>query len=253
MDAMKLNGKKVLVTGAAIRVGRALALAAAQAGADIILHFNRSDQAAQGVRSEIQALGRVAHLLQANLAEPNEVEALISRAQEYGPLYALVNNAAIFGSQHWKETSLEIWNRHLAINLTAPFILSRDFARALEPGQSGRIVNILDWRALRPGADHLAYAISKAGLAALTRSLAQALAPQITVNAMALGAILPPTVEGEAQTEENEVQQAEIIQPVPAGRWAKLDEVQQTLLFLLTGPTYITGEVIHIDGGRHLV
>jgi len=130
------------------------------------------------------------------------------------------------------------------INLTTPFLLSQAFARALEPGKEGRIVNILDWRALRPGPDHLPYTISKAGLVALTRSLAQALAPEISVNGIALGAILPPSDGGAGD---------EILKNVPAGRWAELEEVQKTLSFLLSGPSYITGEIIHVDGGRHLV
>lgn len=132
----------------------------------------------------------------------------------------------------------------MAINLTAPFLLSQAFAAAHVPGTSGRIINLLDWRALRPGADHFPYSISKAGLAALTRSLAIAMAPDITVNGLALGAILPPSTGGDLQA---------IVDPVPAGRWAELEEVTETLLFLLSGPEYITGEIIHIDGGRHLV
>jgi pteridine reductase len=155
-----------------------------------------------------------------------------------------VNNAAIFEPLSLSDTTLDDWQRNLAINLTAPFLLSQAFAAALPPGESGRIVNLLDWRALRPGADHFPYTISKAGLAALTRSLAVALAPHITVNGLALGAILPPSTGGDID---------DILDPVPAGRWAELDEVCQALLFLLSGPSYITGEILHIDGGRHLV
>jgi pteridine reductase len=110
-------------------------------------------------------------------------------------------------------------------------------------GKSGRILNILDWRALRPGKDHLPYTISKAGLAALTQSLAQAFAPHISVNGLALGAVLPPTDGSDTSWVE---------QVVPAGRWASLDEVNEALLFLLTGPDYITGEILHLDGGRHV-
>jgi NAD(P)-dependent dehydrogenase (short-subunit alcohol dehydrogenase family) len=132
----------------------------------------------------------------------------------------------------------------MQINLTAPFLLSQAFARQLPEGENGRIVNLLDWRALRPGADHLPYTISKAGLYALTQSLAAALAPRITVNGLALGAILPPSDGGETD---------DILQDVPAGRWADLDEVNQVALFLLGGPAYITGEIIHVDGGRHLI
>ncbi|MGZ9165986.1 MAG: SDR family oxidoreductase, partial [Anaerolineales bacterium] len=107
-----------------------------------------------------------------------------------------------------------------------------------------RIVNILDWRALRPGADHFPYTISKSALAALTKSLAVALAPNIIVNGLALGAVLPP-----ADRNVN----PEITKSIPAKRWSKESEVEDALLFLLIGPAYITGEIIHVDGGRHLV
>ena len=120
----------------------------------------------------------------------------------------------------------------------------QSFAHQVPVYETGRIINLLDWRALRPGADHLPYTISKAGLVALTRSLAQALAPRISVNGLALGAILPP---------ESGPAPGNILERVPAGRWADLHEVGQAAVFLLDGPSYITGEIIHIDGGRHLV
>lgn len=141
-------------------------------------------------------------------------------------------------------TDISAWERHLAVNLTAPFLLSQAFFKNLAPGNEGRIINILDWRALRPSSDHLPYTISKAALAALTRSMAVALAPRITVNGLAFGAILPPSDGAELKG---------IIDNVPANRWANLDEVGQALIFLLTGPSYITGEILHVDGGRHLI
>jgi len=241
---MTLQGKTILITGAAVRVGRSLALAVARAGADVLVHFNTSAESAEQVASQIRSLGRRAELLQANLNDAHQITALMERALEFGPLDALVNNAAIFEDLDWQSTRLEDWNHHLMVNLTAPFLLSQAFARCLPSDRQGRIVNILDWRAQRPGADHLPYTISKAGLAALTFSLAQALAPRITVNGLALGAVLPP-VDGRDSRPA--------IRDVPAGRWAQLDEVDQALLFLLTGPAYITGEILHVDGGRHVV
>jgi glucose 1-dehydrogenase len=241
---MSLDGKLVLITGAALRVGHHLALAVAQAGGDVVIHYGHSQEQAQKLRGEIQTMGRKAFLLQADLADAQQVSSLVERAFENGPLFALVNNAAIFGSAPWQAASLEEWNRLLAVNLTAPFLLSHSFAQQLPPSYKGRIINLLDWRALRPSSDHIPYTISKAGLAALTHALAVALAPRITVNGLALGAILPPS-EGEAPPN--------ILKNVPAGRWADLDEVDQALLFLLDGPEYITGEIIHVDGGRHLV
>ena len=234
----------VLITGGARRIGRSLALALARAGSDVVIHYGQSKDEAETVREEIEALGRKAILLQADLADPAQISTIIPRALEHGSLSGLVNNAAIFESLDWESTTLEDWNRHIMINLTAPFLLSQAFARALRPGDRGRIINILDWRALRPGPDHLPYTISKSALAALTRSLAAALAPQINVNGLALGAILPPS-EG--------VVSPNILDKVPAARWASLDEVSQALIFLLDGPDFITGEIIHVDGGRHLV
>jgi NAD(P)-dependent dehydrogenase (short-subunit alcohol dehydrogenase family) len=241
---MSLNDKLILITGAARRVGRELALAVARAGGDVIIHYGHSQGEAQSLGDEIQTLGRKVFLLQADLNDPAQVGTLIPRASEYGMLYALVNNAAVFEPLTWQNTTLEDWNHHLLVNLTTPFLLSQAFARQLPSGGTGRIINLLDWRALRPAADHLPYTISKSALAALTRSLAIALAPRITVNGLALGAVLPPS---EGVTTPN------ILKNVPAGRWADLAEVGQALIFLLDGPAYITGEIIHIDGGRHLV
>ena len=241
---MSLEGKRVLITGAARRVGRALALALAAAGGDLIIHYGQSQPEAESVRDQVIALGRKALILQADLDDPQQAADLIPRALEQGPLFALVNNASIFEPLTWEDTTLESWECHLRVNLTAPFLLSQAFARSLPQDAAGRIVNLLDWRALRPAADHLPYTISKAALAALTQSLAAALAPRVTVNGLALGAILPPSDGAAVNT---------ILEKVPARRWAELDEVAQALLFLLDGPAYLTGDILYIDGGRHLI
>jgi len=241
---MSLDGKLVLITGAARRIGRHLALAVARAGGDVVVHYSHSHAEAHNLSSEIESLGRKAFLIKAEFSDASNVASLVSRAGQHGPLYALVNNASIFGNQKWDNTTLEEWNKHLDVNLTTPFLLCQAFARHLPLDATGRIINMLDWRALRPGADHLPYTVSKSALAALTHSLAIALAPRISVNGLALGAILPPS-GGKAPVN--------ILKNIPAGRWADLDEVSQAFLFLLQGPAYITGEIIHVDGGRHLV
>ena len=237
-----LNGKTILITGAAKRVGKIFALACAQAGAAVVIHHGHSQEAAEAVRTDILELGGQAWIVQADLSDSFQAENLIPLINESTPLHGLINSAAIFESLSVENTSLQDWQRHLQINLTAPFLLSQTFAK--QAAEGGRIVNILDWRALRPGADHFPYTISKAALASMTKSLAVALAPKIIVNGLALGAILPPS---DAKANPN------IISNVPAARWAEESEVGQALLFALTGPAYITGEIIHLDGGRHLV
>lgn len=237
-----LDGKSILITGAARRVGRIFALACAHAGADVVIHHGHSAEDAKKLQDEINGLGCRSWIFQADLSDPSQAADLIPQINKSTPLHGLVNSAAIFESLALENTSLEDWEKHLAINLTTPFLLSQSFAKQAPEG--ARIVNILDWRALRPGADHFPYTISKAALASLTKSLAVALAPKIMVNGLALGAILPPS-DGKAKPD--------IIKNIPAGRWAEDNEVEQALVFALTCPAYITGEIIHVDGGRHLV
>jgi NAD(P)-dependent dehydrogenase (short-subunit alcohol dehydrogenase family) len=237
-----LDGKTILITGGAKRVGKIFALACVRAGADVVIHHGHSQEEADVVRSEIVDLGRKAWVIQADLSDTSQAMNLVPLINESIPLHGLVNSAAIFESLSLESTSSDDWQKHLQINLTAPFLLSQAFARQAPDG--GRIVNIMDWRALRPGADHFPYTISKAALAAMTQSLAIALAPKIIVNGLALGAILPPS-DGKVNPD--------ILKNVPVGRWAEISEVEQALLFALTCPAFITGEIIHMDGGRHLV
>jgi NAD(P)-dependent dehydrogenase (short-subunit alcohol dehydrogenase family) len=240
---MSLKGKTILITGAARRIGRELALAAAGSGANVIIHHAHSRQQAIDTGKQIEAAGTKAWILEADLQNPTAASRLIDEALEISPLFALVNSAAIFEPHSFTDTTIDVWQRHLAVNLTAPFLLSQAFANHVGKEAPGRIINLLDWRALRPGADHFPYTISKAALAQLTASLAIALAPSITVNGLALGAVLPPTDGGSD----------EILKSVPANRWASMEELGQAFLFLLDGPAYVTGEIIHLDGGRHLV
>jgi pteridine reductase len=238
-----LQGKTILITGAAKRVGKIFALACAKSGANVMIHHGHSTDEANQLRDEITASFPVsAWVLNCDLSQPEEVSILIQQANKISPLYALVNSASIFENLSFQETSIEDWDRHYRINLSAPFILSQSFARQLK---HGRIINILDWRALRPQADHFPYTINKSALAAMTKSLAVALAPNILVNGLALGAILPPA---DSSSDKNK-----IIEAVPAKRWAEAQEVEDALIFLLTCPTYITGQILHLDGGRHLV
>ena len=237
-----LRGKTILITGGARRVGKIFALACARAGADIVIHHGHSSEEAEITRQEIVGLGRQARVIEADLNDPSQAANLIPLINESTPLHGLVNSAAIFEALTLETTSLDDWQKHMQINLTAPFLLSQIFAKQASAG--ARIVNILDWRALRPGADHLPYTISKAALAAMTKSLAIALAPNVIVNGLALGAILPPS-DGKAKPD--------LLKNIPAGRWAEEQEVEQALIFALTCPAYITGEIIHLDGGRHLI
>jgi NAD(P)-dependent dehydrogenase (short-subunit alcohol dehydrogenase family) len=242
MPNESLLHKTVLITGAARRIGRLFALACARAGADIIIHHAHSDSDAETLRAEISGLDRQAWIFQADLSDSSQAQNLIPLINRTTPIHYLINNAAIFEPLDLDSTSLDDWNRHLALNLTAPFLLSQAFARQADEG--ARIVNILDWRALRPATDHFPYTISKSALAAMTKSMAAALAPMMTVNGLALGAILPPS-DGNASPD--------ITKNIPLKRWAIRGEMEQALLFLLTCPSYITGEIIHVDGGRHLV
>ena len=237
------HNKTVVITGSAKRLGKEISLAVAAAGFEVIIHTSRSQNEAEILVAQINNLGGNAKYITADFSDPEKAnEIFIRNFAEEKNLFALINNASIFEPGNFLESSFESWQTNFAINLTTPFLLSQSFARRLGKNK-GRIINILDWRALRPGKDHFPYTISKSALASMTKAMAVALAPNIVVNGLALGAILPPSDGGSEL----------IIKSVPAGRWASIKELTDSILFLLTGPEYITGEIIHLDGGRHLV
>jgi len=238
-----LDGKTILITGGAKRIGRIMALGVARAGGNLVIHYNNSINLAEKLKIEIEDLGQKAEILQADFSDPETTQEKFRDIFSSRKIFGLVNNASIFSNLSWKDTQINDWNQHLDINLTVPFLLSKLFSQSIPTKEKGRIINILDWRALRPGADHFPYTISKAALASLTKSMAIALSPNITVNGIALGAILPPN---EGKPPKN------LMSDLQISRWAEASEVEETLLFLLTGPEYITGEIIHLDGGRHL-
>lgn len=233
-----------MVTGGAKRIGRHFSIELARAGYDVIIHHGHSEREAEETAREIHRMGKEAIVFHYDFSEPAALETNLARIPGDIPIAALINSAAIFEPLSFKETSLQEWNEHFSINLTAPFLLSKWFFNRLKPDQKGRIINILDWRALRPGADHFPYTISKSALAAMTKSLALSMAPRVSVNGIAFGAVLPPSDGSPAE---------KMLANVPMNRAASLDEVTQMLLFLLQGPEYITGEIIHLDGGRHLI
>jgi NAD(P)-dependent dehydrogenase (short-subunit alcohol dehydrogenase family) len=240
----QLDGQTILITGGARRLGTVMALAAARKGADVIIHHAHSPADAEVAATEIRSLGRKAWILEADLSDLEQTQKLMQSALSLAPVSAIINNAAIFKSVDLANTTIQDWAEHLQINLTAPFILSQAFAAQYKSPLPGRIINILDWRAMRPGKDHFPYTISKSALAAMTNSMALSLAPGIIVNCIALGAILPPGEEGFSPA---------LIKNVPMQRWAKLEELEELIVWLLSSPAYITGEIIHLDGGRHLV
>jgi len=242
-----LDHRVALVTGGARRIGRALVLALAGQGAKVFVHYLTSEAEARETVAEARALGAEAALLPADLADPGQAEDLLAEAgrQQDGPVDILVNNAAIFQSGSLASTTAADWDRHQAINLRAPLLLSQAFARALPADLPGDIINLNDIRALRPGADYLAYTGSKMGLHGLTRSLALALAPRIRVNELALGAVLSPDKAG---AEYPHVRREEI----PARRFGDPQEVARAILFLLASPL-VTGQTLYLDGGLHLL
>ena len=235
-----------LVTGAAKRIGRAIAHGLARAGWDVAIHYHRSRADAETLQDEIAALGRRAITLRADLANPTEVETLVQRcADQLGAPTCLVNNASMFSFDEISSVATAQWDAMHATNLRAPIILSRDFAKHLPAGVEGNIINLLDQKIVNLNPDFFSYTISKAGLAAATHTLAMALAPRIRVNAVAPGLTL---LSGD-QTPENFAQAHRM---TPLRRAGKLDDIVAAVLFLLNTQS-VTGQTIFIDGGQRLV
>jgi pteridine reductase len=241
---MKVQGKVALVTGAGRRLGRVIALALAKDGARVSVHYHSSEAAARTVVEEIRAMGREACLVRADQRHLEEIEAAIGETvAALGEIDILVNSAAIFERAPTAEVELEVWDRHMNVNLRGPYLFARAVAPAMRRKGAGKIVNLVDVAADRPWPGYLAYSVSKAGLVALTRGLARALAPEIQVNGVAPGIILAP----EHWTEE---ELATALKRVPMKRAGEAGDIAQTVQFLIEGPDYVTGAIIPVDGGQ---
>jgi len=243
---MTAETKTVLVTGAAKRLGRAVALDLARAGWDVAVHFHASEAEARAVADDIRKSGRRAAVLKADLAREEETSALVGRAVgELGPLTALVNSASLFENDDWQSATRASWDAHMETNLRAPFVLAQTFARALPDRLPGAIVNLIDQRVLKPTPQFLSYSVSKAGLHWLTTTLAQGLAPRIRVNAVAPG----PTLRNERQSEADFRRQRDA---TILGSGAEPQDVCAAVRYLLEAPA-VTGQMIAVDGGQHLI
>jgi 3-oxoacyl-[acyl-carrier protein] reductase/pteridine reductase len=239
-----LEGKVALVTGAAKRIGRSVALRLASEGADVVVNYRGSNREADEVVAEIAAMGRRAVALQADVARRADVTAMFAAVEkEFGRLNILVNNAGMFFSAKFEDLTEEQWDRILDSNLKSQFLCCQAAAPLLRRSGQGRIVNFASLGGLLAWPSYTHYCVSKAGVIMLTRCLARALAPDITVNAVAPGTI---SFEGDApELAEDFVRRA------PLRRTGTAKDIDDAVVFLTQSP-FITGQVIVVDGGRTL-
>lgn len=239
----RLTGKTALITGASKRLGREIALALAAEGVGTVLHHNRSVREADELREQITGQGVPAWTLAGDLADPETAEGLVARAVEIaGPLDILINNASVFDPGNLEQVAFEDLRLNAAINAWAPFVLSRAFAAQK---REGAIVNLLDSRLRGYDFGHVAYILSKHLLEVLTCMTALEWAPRVRVNAVAPGLVLPPPGRDSSYLEA-------LSSSLPLKRHGKARDVAQAVLFLIRSE-FITGQVIYVDGGRHLL
>lgn len=238
--------RRVLITGAGVRVGRALALELARDGWQVAVHYNTSHEAADAVVREITQAGGAAVSVGGNLANTNNLDALIPNAAQAlgGPMTALINNASTFENDQAQTFTRESWDLHFEVNLFAPVRLSQAFALALPEHETGAIVNIIDQRVLKPAPTFFTYYLSKATLLTATKTLAQSLAPRIRVNAIGPG----PTLRNVRQSEADFSKQcaATLLQT-----GSPPDTLVEAARFLLQARA-VTGQMLAVDGGQHL-
>ena len=236
--------KVALVTGGAVRVGRALSLGLAEAGYDVAVHYYSSSTAAQEVVNRIGEMGRRGVLVEGNMGDPDGVQAIAAAVRERcGRLDLLVNSAASFEHADLLDIDVDAWDQVMNVNLRGPFLLVRESAALLKESQ-GSVVNIVDLGAFKPWTHHPHHAVSKAALLHLTKILARVLAPDVRVNAVAPGAVLMPEASDAAERERER-------RLTPLGRLGSPEDVLRAVLFLAAS-TFITGEVLVVDGGRSL-
>ncbi len=235
-----------LVTGAAHRLGRAIAEDLAKAGWPVILHFNGSEDAVTELKDSILSRGGRAEILQSDLSDETDCISIIENACKiFGPVGLLINNASIFEWDDAATATPESFARHMDLHVRAPLMMCQQFVECLPEDQNGLIINMLDSRVLNPTPRHLTYTLSKTSLWTLTRTLAQELAPRIRVNGIGPGPTLPP----KGQTVEEFRQRCARL---PLRRPASLVEICQAVRFLISQQA-MTGQIIALDGGDHLM
>ena len=240
---MHISGKVALVTGGAVRVGRAVALGLATAGAHLVVHYHRSADAAQETVAEARQLGVEAVALQADLADPEEARSLARAAEaRFGRVDIIVHGASPFVRAPLSGTTPEVWRQVLGVVVDGFFVLARELTPGMVARREGGIVVILDRGTFDPWPDFLAHSVGKSALWALARNLAVELAPHVRVNGVVPGPVLPPP-------DYPEEDRARIAQGTLLGRWGSPQDVVEAVLFLLRSD-YITGEVLFVDGGE---
>jgi pteridine reductase len=243
-----LEGRVVLITGGAKRVGATICRRLHRAGASIMLHYRASAGEARLLQAELNHLrANSVALIQADLLDVGKLPSLVEQTvQTFGRLDGLVNNASTFFPTAIGNIGVDDWDNLIGTNLEAPLFLSQAAAPALRKAQ-GSIVNITDIHAERPLKSYVVYSVAKAGLVGLTRSLARELAPEVRVNAVAPGPILWPDEEV-----FDELARQRIISHTPLRREGTPEDVAKAVHFLLSDAPYVTGETINVDGGRHV-
>ena len=238
--------KNALVTGAAKRLGRAIALDLARHGWNVAIHHNTSEREARVTCEDARTAGAKAVLVKADLAREEETSTIVERAaRDLGPLTALINSASVFENDQWYSADRASWDRHMEVNLRAPLVLAQDFAKQLPREARGAIVNLLDQRLFRPAPDFLSYGVSRAGLHWLTVTLAQALAPRIRVNAVAPGPTLRAAHQSAAYFERE--RDSTIL-----GHGSEPQDICDAVRYLLEARA-VTGQTIAVDAGQHLI
>lgn len=244
MELTAARSETALITGAGRRIGRVLALEAARAGYDVLVHHHRSAADAEGVAQEVRGLGREAQTAAADLADPAALSALTKAATALGPLTLLVNSASLFMDDAVGSLDPALFDAHQAVNLRAPVLLAEGLAAGLPAGKTGLVVNLIDQRVLRPDPSFFSYGLSKAGLFWSTKTLAQALAPAVRVNGIGPGPTLPSIHQAPGEFEA-EAQAALLGKPVPP------EALAQALRYLIDAE-FVTGQMIAVDSGQHL-
>ena len=245
---MKLSGKNILVTGAAKRIGRTIALTLAAQGADILIHYHGSQKEAQSLKMEIESLGSRAFLCRFDFGKSQV--GLQKKTSQFvkklpAPVDMLVNNAAIYYSTPFGKITDQAWDDFLTVNLKSPFFLTQEIGAQMVKRRRGKIVNLVDIAGENPFQNYLPYSISKAGLIAATKGLAKELAPYVQVNGVAPGPILEP-VQGLSSGARKKIAGATLLK-----RFGRAQDIADAVQFFLEAD-YVTGQVLAVDGGKSL-